>query len=485
MVSIADVLRAGKGLPVDDPVAAVWGRKLGGNYTVETYTGTLPAELENTIAGRLRGYRIWGNTGGVGVSGENLFDPEGDNLGYYAQGSGNYVDNSNYRYWRIPVKAGDVIYASADGLGSGPMYCKGQYVGRLIGTKVSETTVRYVVPAGVDEIASNYVKRAWATAEVRYGCRLPIISLPEVPDMTAPNLVYEQTNGMSLSYDGMIEMPMDPLREEVGLVRIEKNRSYLIFHTGTFSEMRYAFFEDEPFPGDQAYDAVTHSFADSFRLVTAPIDGYMVISVSLNAQAYCTAAPTTDIYIGEALLEKGEYVDSAENKVYRRTENLYHDTAAEGTTYTQNGITFTFDGEKWTAEGTATAYAERVVGSVTLPAGTYYLWGINDKTLNDPTGVRIRLQPISVVCNPNNSPLEFTLTEETALTVRLVVGNGTNANGTGFAPFIATYPGYLHPEKPPAALPQIPVFEGTTTISYGGTGPQPDRTELRYRTDGQ
>ena len=188
----------------------------------------------------------------------------------------------------------------------------------------------------------------------------------------------------------------------------------------------------------------------------------------------------------DAPLEKGEYIENnypagINDVIWRHTENLYQDTAVEGTTYTQNGITFTFDDEKWTVTGTAAAYAERVVGSVTLPAGTYYLWGINDKTLNDPTGVRIRLQPISVVCNPNNSPLEFTLTEETALTVRLVVGNRTNANGTEFEPFIAAYPAPLTPKDYGGRL-RTNTWEDNTRVSYAYSSEiQPEKVELKYK----
>jgi hypothetical protein len=40
---------------------------------ISTYTGTLPATLQ-TVAGYLLGYKVWGNTGGVGAETENLFD---------------------------------------------------------------------------------------------------------------------------------------------------------------------------------------------------------------------------------------------------------------------------------------------------------------------------------------------------------------------------------------------------------------------------
>lgn len=61
MTSMYDVLKASKGLPVDDIFAELWGRKLSGNYTIATYTGTLPATLTGTKAGYLNQYKIYGN----------------------------------------------------------------------------------------------------------------------------------------------------------------------------------------------------------------------------------------------------------------------------------------------------------------------------------------------------------------------------------------------------------------------------------------
>lgn len=70
MISIYDVLKASKGIHVDDTFAELWGRKLSNAYTVATYTGTLPATLQ-TVAGYLESYKIWGNDGGVGVETES------------------------------------------------------------------------------------------------------------------------------------------------------------------------------------------------------------------------------------------------------------------------------------------------------------------------------------------------------------------------------------------------------------------------------
>lgn len=61
MISMYDVLKASKGIHVDDTFAELWGRKLSNAYTVATYTGTLPATLQ-TVAGYLESYKIYGDS---------------------------------------------------------------------------------------------------------------------------------------------------------------------------------------------------------------------------------------------------------------------------------------------------------------------------------------------------------------------------------------------------------------------------------------
>ena len=74
MTSIYDVLKASKSLPVDDIFAELWGRKLSSDYTIDVYTGTLPAVLTGTKAGYLQRYKVYGNVG------ENLLEIEPEML---------------------------------------------------------------------------------------------------------------------------------------------------------------------------------------------------------------------------------------------------------------------------------------------------------------------------------------------------------------------------------------------------------------------
>lgn len=105
--TLQDVLKASKGLPPATPLAAIWGRKLAGGYTVETYTGALPVTLEGTVEGSLVSYKIWGNTGGVGVKKTNLAEGE-QLLRNASMGSDGTIvtTSSNFAFRLIPVVEG-------------------------------------------------------------------------------------------------------------------------------------------------------------------------------------------------------------------------------------------------------------------------------------------------------------------------------------------------------------------------------------------
>lgn len=266
-----DVLTASKGLPPATPLAAIWGRKLAGGYTVETYTGTLPVTLEGTVAGNFVSYKIWGNSGGVGRKKTNLAEGE-QLLRNASMGAGGTIvtTSSNFAFRLIPIVEG------------------------------REYTIINIY-GGETSTASNF----------------------------------------------------------------------------------YAFFEELPQIGSMSYNERRYSFKTPSRTFVAPITGYLATSdyypmydeqhsnlIPLevyegNASPYylpiVSASETTNIYIGREALEKDEYVDSKNGKIYRMVD------------------------------------------------------------------------------------------------------------------------GVLSPTDPPEPLPQIPTFAPTTTISYGGTGAQPEKVELKYK----
>lgn len=87
MIDLNDVLLAMSNIPVDDPIAEIWGRGLQGGHKIIEYTGSLPVTI-NANGDALLDYRIYGADGGVGVATESLFDPNAKNV------ENGYINNS-------------------------------------------------------------------------------------------------------------------------------------------------------------------------------------------------------------------------------------------------------------------------------------------------------------------------------------------------------------------------------------------------------
>jgi hypothetical protein len=87
---------------VSDSYAQLWGKKSQNNYTIVTYTGTLPTVLTGTKAGYLHRYKIYGNTEQAGTpTPENPIVP---------QECGERTEN----LWDAPLVQG--VWRAADGV---------------------------------------------------------------------------------------------------------------------------------------------------------------------------------------------------------------------------------------------------------------------------------------------------------------------------------------------------------------------------------
>jgi len=72
MLKMNEVLKASKGLYVDDSFAMLWSKQLGG-WKIAELTGALPITFRSNGTA-LVGYRIYGTADGAGVQTENLWD---------------------------------------------------------------------------------------------------------------------------------------------------------------------------------------------------------------------------------------------------------------------------------------------------------------------------------------------------------------------------------------------------------------------------
>lgn len=196
MTSMYDVLKASKNVPVNDIFAELWGRKLSGDYTITTYTGTLPAVLTGTKAGNLHRYKIYGNTeqtdtptpddpvepAECGERTENLFDKDDPNNAGYINNQGEITGTNAYCHWLIPVTKGDVVDITKGSAGAGYGLNNGQVVVRVL-----KSEFPYTVPAGITHLTNNWLKSESNTSMVTknvpipstyipYGYKLPLLS---------------------------------------------------------------------------------------------------------------------------------------------------------------------------------------------------------------------------------------------------------------------------------------------------------------------
>ena len=75
-MNFSELLKASKGLPVDDMIAALWGKKIydANEWQITTLTGSLPLTYESRIEHVLKNYALYGSASGAGEETENLFD---------------------------------------------------------------------------------------------------------------------------------------------------------------------------------------------------------------------------------------------------------------------------------------------------------------------------------------------------------------------------------------------------------------------------
>lgn len=112
MVSIFDTLRASKGLPANDPIAGIWGRKLAGGKNQKT-EGTLPLTI-SANGENLIDYRIYGAVGGTGEQTESS-EPAGYKLNTVVRSENSFDINTAImgEYWINDDRNTFTYYADA------------------------------------------------------------------------------------------------------------------------------------------------------------------------------------------------------------------------------------------------------------------------------------------------------------------------------------------------------------------------------------
>lgn len=139
-----EILKSSKGLPVDDPIAALWGQKMSGGWAVTELTGELPLAFLSD-GSVLMNYRIYGTASGTGVQTENLFSWKGETRNIGAASIKQFVESN------IQVSPGETYCINA----SSALYSRlGFYMN---GTRVSNsnwvgTQTSITIPDGCNYI---------------------------------------------------------------------------------------------------------------------------------------------------------------------------------------------------------------------------------------------------------------------------------------------------------------------------------------------
>lgn len=436
MISIYDVLKASKGIDVDDTFAELWGRKLSNAYTIATYTGTLPATLQ-TVEGYLESYKIFGNTMQDGTpTPENPIEPSGCGE--------RTVNLFNLNRLRSDTWTADTRY-----------YMNG-------GIATSKTVNPAVVTISVNNDTLSVTTNGGNGAGF----------LVEVKPSTEYRLAFTKSESLDSSKTSCTYALVNTSETIGQLQAIYGDADGANFTTD--SNTKYVYFVFRKASGTISYSNIMLSEGQT-PLPYEPY-GYKLPILSNST--------VTDIYIGNAPLAKDEYVDSATGKIYRRTENLSPPEEewadewiwGDGTVHPSTEIKTSpfidvstcetcimevFSAEtEWAAAG----YREMAF----YDENKQYLgWigGGGRQTLTPRSTERLSEFPAGTVyvrisCSHGDQPFYPQLI-------------------SGYTPVHQFYP-YHVPTDPPAPFPQIPTVVPATVIDYNGE-PKPDKVELTYR----
>ena len=295
--------------------------------------------------------------------------------------------------------------------------------------------------------------------------------------------IYGTESGAGVQTENLVEGIIEGANVD-GNGKIITNNTYNLAIAAIEKDVEYctllitiaAFYSDIPQKGSVSIDGQRVIGLQSF---TSPIDGYiafriypnenpMIIKSSTAPDHYIpygyklpltitsgTESKDTDVYIGDSKLGAEEYADYEEQKVYKRTENLF-DKDDCGIILVDNQGTMRFGTE---IEG--------------LSDGTYTLSFNKTKTYNLYLAARDNEGNYTGIANYVTSPHTFNLADApAALIVRINRASSPSWEEAGFENIMLikdstppeTYIPYIQPTDPPLPLPAIETFKGTNTL---------------------
>lgn len=509
MISLNDVLLAASNIPVDDPIAEIWGRGLQGGYRIIEYTGSLPITI-NANGDALLDYRIYGASGGVEVATENLFDirevnnppkctysgsiftitGQGSNYDVLCKTNGMVATPIPERMIAVSPGTYTIILGNGTTAPSNSRFSVRFFDGERVTPSISQDIISphsrtftvenngylsIVVSSGDIEIAGLMITKGSTapTNYIPYGYKLPMtVQSANLFDKNAQdvnkgyvlNSVFN--NDGSLGYSSLYSiseyMQVEPLKEY-----------FLInFHNPAWQrDYGCACFYDSD---KNVLSVIRASDAYSLILTAPELARFIRISVYFQTCIFCSSVPQKEnIYIGENQLDSVEgvadYVDKANGKIVRMIGEY----------------TFTGD-ESFNKYGNSDAfYTSKTIDPVGITT-------VNTITMrcNHPAFTAIENKDTRYWLNPEaddvccflpggrsqvffRSTSNFTTAAECEAYLKAQYDNGTPVK-------ISYWLKTPVEENPPVSFPDIPTINGETVIDYDGE-PKPSQMYVKYK----
>ena len=467
------------------------------------YDGTLPAQY--TANGSvLADYRVYGAAGGVGDVTENLFDknakdPDNGYLdnAYIRQSDGATITSTDYYLSEyIEVEPNETYtwvfsFRSTVSLHTAPTVEFLDALKNRISVASHSSQIRrfsFTTPADCTFIRASVYKLTSSNSSLALGSPASYIPFGyEVPMSVQSANEFDYTQGAnwsSLSI-GTANQRIPASAGDVKTVGATTQLIPRIVFLGTSGRIAASVWAvggvvTATAPGGTISCAV--EFRNSaYNLITeeqkATIFECMLNSgdTLLPFQPYSNTV--TPIYIGDDPLEADEYVDFEEQKVYRRTENIFNGSFEQGYYAFANGQrdSTSVIAQKWVCTTLVACngnseYSIRAELSNRLMSRSYgVVWFDSSQNFISSNDFNTLANPVifDVISPPSAEFFSINIAGTTTDTVVRPsdINNATIVNGST-AP--AQYIPYLQPTNPPVALPALPTCDGTTIVDYAG-----------------
>jgi hypothetical protein len=236
------------------------------------------------------------------------------------------------------------------------------------------------------------------------------------------------------------------------------DESTITFNSGNAKYIRFSVVIN---PELSAYNLDVLTFTEG----TTPPETFVPFGYEVDiSTSDATSNTTTPIYIGDDPLEKDEYVDYAEQKIYH-INNLWDITAEDF----ENSSIISGAAKGFVITGLIPNTEYTLSSSIPRKTDAANLWFNGGSTVNN--GVWDGNSRTST-SNENGEVIIYY--RETELT----------NYGKYWYRLVETLNPYLPPTDPPVTLPALPTAEGTTIIDYVGQSVAPEKVLLEYKKGG-